>query len=159
MPGTRYPEAEKAKVIEAALQSISTGQSLRAFCIVNKLPYVTVWGWLNPEGLVDHSAYARARDIGTHYMADECLEIADELAVKRLPLDAALEGDNGDTLQAKVAAAKLRIDTRLRLAGKWNRKDYGEKQDIDLSSKDGSMTPKPSVIEFISPVGDDKSDD
>jgi hypothetical protein len=30
---------------------------------------------------------------------------------------------------------------------------------VDLSSSDGSMTPKPNVIEFVSPRADDESDD
>ncbi|MHC5307523.1 hypothetical protein [Bartonella sp. LJL80] len=37
--------------------------------------------------------------------------------------------------------------------------DWRDKRELDLQSSDGSMTPKPNVIEFITPQADDESDD
>lgn len=155
---TKYTEAEKAKVIEAALQSIATGQSLNAFCKANNYPYMTVSHWLSADDVVS-SARENAVRLGTHYLAGECLDIADELSdAKRMPLDPALDG-NGDNLNAKVQVAKLRIDTRMRLIGKWNRKDYGDKQEHEHTSPDGSMAHKPTIINLVAGKADDDSDD
>ena len=51
--------------------------------------------------------------IGTHNLADECLEIAD-----RPGLD--------------PADRRVMIDTRLKLIGMWNRKDYGERRELEV---------------------------
>jgi len=77
------------------------------------------------------SAYARAKEAGTHCLAMECLDIADE-SHGDVTVDA--EG-NERTNTEVVQRAKLRIDTRLRLIGKWNRKDYGEKIDGERTVK------------------------
>lgn len=119
---TAYTEAEKYAVSHAALQSISTGQSLRAFCITNKYPYQTVRDWLTEDEDAVNSAYARAKTMGTHYLAEECLDIADDLSKEAPPK--IVEGNQPCD---RVQIAKLRIDTRMRLIGKWNRKDYGDK--------------------------------
>jgi hypothetical protein len=39
------------------------------------------------------------------------------------------------------------------------RAQWRETNHVDLSSSDGSMTPKPNVIEFVSPRANDESDD
>ena len=117
---TKYTDAEKAKVVEGALQSIATGQSLNAFCKASKYPYMTVSDWIRDDAV--NSAREAALQTGSHYLAGECLDIIDEVdrEVRDKQLDAALAN-------ALINAAKARIDTRLRLIGKWNRKDYGEK--------------------------------
>ncbi len=106
-----YTDAEKTALIEGAIVSLSAGQSLRSYCLSNNVAYATMWEMLNPVG-GDNSAYTRAKAAGTHYLADETIDISD-LAT---PEDAQV--------------ARLRIDTRLRLIGKWNRKDYGDKTAI-----------------------------
>lgn len=131
----KYTPAEKTAYIDGALQSIATGQSLNAFCKANNVAYMTMSDWLNENEAVK-SAREAAIKTGTHYLAAECLDIADELAQeKRLPLDPALSDGEKDGLAAKVQLARLRIDTRIRLIGKWNRKEYGEKQEIDANVK------------------------
>jgi hypothetical protein len=60
---------------------------------------------------------ARAR--GVHALAEECLDIADE--------------PTNDPVQ--VANKRVRIDTRLRLAGKWLPKDYGDKLDVNYNAE------------------------
>lgn len=54
----------------------------------------------------------RAREKGTHLMADECIAIADDPMLE--PHD-----------------KRIRIDTRLRLIGKWNSKRYGDKVEVE----------------------------
>ena len=60
---------------------------------------------------------ARAR--GVHALAEECLDIADE--------------PTNDPVQ--VANKRVRIDTRLRLAGKWLPKEYGDKLDVNYNAE------------------------
>ena len=52
---------------------------------------------------------------------------------------------------AAVAKARLRIDTRKWALSRMNPKKYGEKvsQEIDHKSSDGTMTPKPTVIQLL----------
>jgi hypothetical protein len=56
-------------------------------------------------------AISRAREEGTHTLAEQCLEIA----------------DNSDL---DPADRRVKIDTRLRLIGKWNARAYGDKLDV-----------------------------
>lgn len=40
-----------------------------------------------------------------------------------------------------------------------HRDEYSERANLDLTSSDGSMTPKPTVIEFVAPQIDDTDED
>lgn len=59
---------------------------------------------------------ARAKMEGAHFLADDSICIADE----ELP-------DDPELARVEVQHRKLKIDTRLRLIGKWNSKAYGDK--------------------------------
>ena len=67
----------------------------------------TLCRWLveNPEF---RELTRAAKESGTDVLADECLHIADDPKIR--PSD-----------------KKIRIDTRLRLIGKWNAKRYGDR--------------------------------
>ena len=67
---------------------------------------------------------ARARDTGHDVIAEECMQIADELP----PMDA-----NGRTDAGFVAWQKNRIWTRTQLLAKWNPKKYGDKVNMEHS--------------------------
>ena len=69
--------------------------------------------------------YTRARDKQADYFAEEIIEIA----------------DSAEAESAAVAKAKLQIDARKWAASKIAPKKYGDKQEIDVKSSDGSMTP------------------
>jgi len=72
--------------------------------------YETVWRWEqdDPEFC---KASSRAREAGTHFLAGDCLRIADDLAID-------------------PSHKRLMIDTRIRLIGKWNAKNYGERVEL-----------------------------
>ena len=92
---------------------------MAAICRMDGMPsYVTVWNWeqSDPEFL---NLSLSARERGTHYMADDCLRISDDL-----DLD--------------PRHKHIMVDTRLRLIGKWNRKIYGDKQTTELVGPNGS---------------------
>lgn len=55
--------------------------------------------------------FTRAREDGAHALVDGTIEIADEKGTKNNPLDSMRQ--------------KLRVDTRQRIAGMWNRKQFG----------------------------------
>lgn len=157
---TDYTDAERQDIIEGALISLAAGQSLRSYCLANNLTYSFTWGLLNPED-GDNSPYARAKSAGTHYMADECIDIADGIATQKdvpASLDPALVPMQVD-INAKVQIAKVQIDTRLRLIGKWNRKDYGDKIINEMTGPNGSPLVYPGVTVIGKLPGDKSSED
>lgn len=69
--------------------------------------YATVRRW-EAENLEFRALSMRAKQEGTHFMADDCIRIADD---KKLG----------------TADKRIMVDTRLRLIGKWHRQVYGER--------------------------------
>jgi hypothetical protein len=92
--------------IENICSQLAAGKSLRAICREMGVAESTVRYWL----IRDEQAFAQsahARELGCDALADECLEIADDTTGK--PED-----------------RRIRIDTRLRLIGKWSQR-YSDK--------------------------------
>jgi hypothetical protein len=107
----RPPEYNE-ELAEEICERLSIGQTLSSICNLEGMPnYSTVWRWESSnENFRNKSAHARK--IGTHALADDCIRIADDPM-----LDA--------------AEKRVRIDTRLRLLGKWNARQYGDKIEIE----------------------------
>ena len=93
------------------LDRLSDGEALAAICRDDDMPGTrTVYEKLETDEVF--SALFRARRaMGVRSIVDDCLSIADKPA-----LDA-----------VAVADKRVRIDTRLRLAGKWLASEFGEK--------------------------------
>lgn len=114
---------EDADTICAAL---AEGHSLLSICEAMGIPYSTARQWEedNPE----HAANsARARAMGCHVLAEQCIEIADDGRNDWMEAD---DGNGGTAYKLNgehVQRSRLRIDTRMRLIGKWLPKVYGEK--------------------------------
>jgi len=104
----KYDEA----IADEICERLSMGQTLSSICNLEGMPnYSTVWRWeCSNEDFRNKSHLARK--IGTHAIADDCIRIADDPM-----LDA----------QEK----RVRIDTRIRLLGKWNARQYGDKIEIE----------------------------
>ena len=100
----RPPEYNE-EIAEEICERLSIGQTLSSICNLEGMPnYSTVWRWESSnENFRNKSAHARK--IGTHALADDPM------------LDA--------------AEKRVRIDTRLRLLGKWNARQYGDKIEIE----------------------------
>ena len=97
---------------DAILERLALGRSLLSICKDDDMPsHATVLRWRKKYPDLDE-AIPRAREEGTHTLADECLQIA----------------DNKDL---DPADRRVRIDTRLRLIGKWNARHYGDKQQVE----------------------------
>lgn len=106
--------------IEELLDRLATGkESLSHICKDPRMPGLsTVYDWIECDP--EFAGRFRARKaIGVRAMVDDCVEIADA------PVADAIE----------VANKRVRIDTRLRLAGKWLRDEFGEKVDVNTKSE------------------------
>lgn len=97
----------------AICDELAEGKSLRAICKQRELAESSVRRWLaQNEDAMAHSAHAR--ELGCDALADECIEIADGA------------GDPADK--------RIRIDTRIRLIGKWSQR-YSDKLLINSKSE------------------------
>lgn len=124
------PSKKTPEVVAEICERLANGEPLARICRDEHMPsFPTVWRW-EEEDEEFRNLSARAREHGTHYLADECIDIADRKDLE--PND-----------------KRVRIDTRIRLIGKWNAKKYGDKQTVDHQSSDGSMTPKAPVYKIV----------
>jgi hypothetical protein len=74
-------------------------------------------------------------EYGTHAMAHEAVRIADD-ATNDWMSDQEDGGGVAYKLNGEhIQRSRLRIDTRLRLIGKWNRKIYGDKVNVENTTK------------------------
>lgn len=106
-------------------EKIANGRSLRSICAEDGMPPMkTIYRWLEANEEFRHQ-YARAREKQADYFAEEIIEIA----------------DSAEAESAAVSKAKLQIDARKWAASKIAPKKYGDKQEIDVKSSDGSMRP------------------
>lgn len=99
--------------IPAICNLMASGKSLRAACREMGLNESSVRYWLNKdEDAFAHSA--RARELGCDALADQCLDISDDPTID-------------------AAEKRIRIDTRIRLIGKWSQR-YSDKLTVSTTS-------------------------
>lgn len=119
------PSKYSDEMAEKICEKIANGRSLRSICAEDGMPPMkTIYRWLEANEEFRHQ-YARARDKQADYFAEEIIEIA----------------DSAEAESAAVSKAKLQIDARKWAASKIAPKKYGDKQEIDVKSSDGSMRP------------------
>lgn len=143
-PSTYNPD--KARNI---IEQLSDGIPLRVICRQDDMPaWRTVYNWIAQDA--ELSAHiARARDLGYDAIAEQCLDIADDVS-----------GDyvqNGETMAYNaehVQRSKLRIETRLKLLAKWNPKKYGDKIQQQITGAEGQALA--IAVNFISPLAPQK---
>lgn len=122
---TGRPSKYSDELVEKICEKIANGRSLRSICAEAGMPTMsTVCKWLS-ENKEFSEQYARAREKQADYFAEEIIEIA----------------DSAEAESAAVSKAKLQIDARKWAASKIAPKKYGDKQEIDVKSSDGSMRP------------------
>lgn len=92
---------------------IMEGKSLRSICKIRELSESNVRRWIAQDAdAMAHSAHAR--ELGCDALADECVEIADNSALH--PAD-----------------RRIKIETRLKLIGKWSQR-YSDKVTVKSES-------------------------
>ena len=122
--------------MELICRRISDGMSLRRICRARGWPKSIVSKWI-------------AEDQGRRERYDAALsEWADDIAQETLAISDEVKDE---TEPQKITAAKLRIDTRLRLAGRWDRRRYGENYgNVQINAQAGSLV---SILSSLPPLG------
>jgi len=106
--GRGRPSIYSADIANAICERLMRGETMLSISEDSTMPGLsTMCRWLvaHPEF---RELRTNARESGTDVLADECIRIADDPSIS--PND-----------------KKIRIDTRLRLIGKWNAKRYGDR--------------------------------
>jgi len=104
---------------------IAKGQSVRAILVDDWLPGPNTFYSRLAADAEFTKRYLRAREAQADTIFEECLAIADSQEGDVFTRDG-VEVVNHDV----IARAKLRIDTRMRMAGKLRPKVYGDKLEI-----------------------------
>jgi hypothetical protein len=128
------PSSYTAAIGGAICARLAEGESLASVCRDAAMPCysaVRLWEAENPAFL---ALSMRARETGCHKMAEDCLEIADDGINDWMERG----DDKGWELNGEhIQRSRLRIETRMRLLGKWLPKVYGDKQHIEHSGEIG----------------------
>ena len=131
------PSTFSPDMCERICSKIAEGMSLRKICSENGMPTVgTVCLWLAKDKQFSEQ-YARAREAQAETMADEILDIADEIP----PMNPTTGAYDSGAVNHK----RLQIEARKWVASKLKPKKYGDR--LDLSSADGTMTPKAEMTD------------
>ena len=109
------PSKFTQELADEICRRLSLGETMTSVCNDSSMPdYNTLWRWMKEnEQFRDESTHAR--ELGTHALADQCIAIADDPILD--PAD-----------------KRIRIDTRIRLIGKWNQKKYGDKIELESNN-------------------------
>ena len=113
------PAARRAEIIQAVSAGLTRGTPLTVICeslqAQGAFAGRSIFNWLrdDPEAKL---AIEYARDLGHDWLANECLQIADDRSRDVLYDNEGNPHPNG----ANVLSRKLAIDTRLKLLAKWS---------------------------------------
>jgi hypothetical protein len=113
-PMQRWERDGGAVAVSVIVQRVADGETLKEICRSRGWPYSVVAKWIAMDEVVK-GAYEGALAIWGDALAQEAVAIADGADPEFVP------------------AAKLKVDTRLKLAGKWDRARYGEKTEVKHS--------------------------
>lgn len=147
MPGGRPSKFSQALADEICERIATTPRGLDWICEQDEaLPSArTVHRWLD-QNEVFRQSYARARERQADLLFDECLEIADDTSG-----DSKLIGQgDAERLVADaewISRSKLRVDTRMRMAGKLAPKKYGDR----ITHAGDPEAPLPAVVLYQLP--------
>ena len=119
------------------LRRLADGESLRKICEPDDMPAPsTVCGWAHVNEQFAEQ-YARARDMQSEVLVEECRDLADAAAV--LPTT------------EKVQAAKLQIEQRRWQAGKQSAKKYGDKVTNEVTGANGGPVQYAVTVHLVNP--------
>jgi len=131
----RPPQPVPQDKADDIIEWISEGKTLRDWCrIEGNVSFRAVYDWIEKDANFA-SRFARAREVGGHAIANECLAIIDEM-----PPPSATGGTDAGHVQWQ----KARVETRLKLLAKWFPKQYGDRIQQEVSGPNGG--PVESVL-------------
>lgn len=113
----------RTDAMEEIAQRVAEGESLKAVCKLLDVPFSQVRRWISADvGRLD--LYEQAQAFYADALADEALAIADHTEEGTRTKETA---DGTETItEDMLGHRKLKIETRLKLAAKWNRGRYGD---------------------------------
>ena len=124
---TGRPSIFNEQIADDICVRLSNGESLVKICLNEGYPHpATIYNWLQQNPLF-LDKYSRARDNAAHTLFDQCLDIADDVAGDML--------NSGEPNNAAITRAKLRIETRMRMAGKLAPKVYSDRVETLAASQ------------------------
>jgi hypothetical protein len=146
-PGKKPPALTHAQTMDAIIDWLSEGKTLREFCRQPGMPsFRSVYDWCDADENFA-ARFARAREIGQDMIAEETIEIID---IEPEYAESWSEGGGSRRRDAAfVQWQKNRAEQRLKLLAKWNPKRYGDKVG------EGPTDNRPINIEIIKPDGAD----
>ena len=130
------PSKYDPEIARIICEQLSEGIPLRQICRENEgFPaWRTVYDWMGRDEELSASI-ARARDIGYDALAEECLQIADNIkvGVRKVYSSGAEEGEDSMTVTEEdmLGHRKLQIETRLKLLAKFHPTKYGDRVAIE----------------------------
>ena len=131
------PSTFTEELADSICNQIAQGDSLNQISKREGMPdAATVHRWMNKNP--DFAAnIARAREAQAEFYAESIIEIADELEI-----DATYKGEDVklDVSAAAVARNRLRIDARKWHASKLAPKKYGDKLEVDQTTRIADLT-------------------
>ena len=133
-----YSKKEIKKIKETIIQRISTGKSLKFILDSDKkLPSrPIIYKWLNDQNKEFDKEflnnYERAISDRADYLVDEIVTIADDQEKDIYINEAGIVCTNHNV----ISRSTLRVNTRKWIAGKMRPKKYGDRQEINLNTKD-----------------------
>lgn len=141
-PKTGRPTLYSPELRDRICTQLSNGMSLRKICLADDMPEAgTVCRWLTEYDEFSEQ-YTKAREAQAEMMADQIMDIADEMPLMN-PITGAVDG-------ASVNHKRLRIDARKWVAAKLLPKKYGDKLDLNHTGKIG-------IESLIASAGDDSA--
>ncbi|HKY20022.1 MAG TPA: hypothetical protein VJM31_02285 [Vicinamibacterales bacterium] len=131
------PYTNRDEIVDEICLHVASGMPVSRVLRMPSMPSDNALrGWIAADEEVA-AKIRRAREIGCDTIADEALDIADG----RLPI--------GDGPQ-DASRDKLRIETRLKLLGKWYPKVYGDSTQLRHADADGNkLDTAPLVTELL----------
>jgi hypothetical protein len=115
-----FTQATAATICER----LAKGETVTAICASPGMPgYTTINRWIDKDETFRRD-YARARELGLHAMAEQCLQISDRQSPST---------DSGATDTGDVQHRRLQVDTRKWLLARLLPKVYGDKQQLEHS--------------------------
>lgn len=127
------PSGYSEELAESLCDHLAEGGLAVEWCRQEGRPSVsTIHRWMQAHPAF-REAYARAREVGLHVMAEEVIAVSDDSSG-----DWRKDENGNDVLDHEhVQRSRLRVDSRKWLASKLLPKVYGDKQQTEITGADG----------------------